>query len=92
MGVDSIYERHRGLREESREYDSVREGRMSELTRVGTAEPVPGDQILRRERGQGKITFPVQPTMSRISSHTRLFYTLLKVLTIHAYYYINDDW
>ena len=39
---------------------------MSRLTRDGTAEPVSRDQILRRERGQGKIIFPVQLTTSRI--------------------------
>ena len=33
---------------------------MSRLTRDGTAEPVSQDQILRRERGQGIIHFPVQ--------------------------------
>ena len=32
--------------------------RMSRLTRHGTAEPVSRDQILRRERGQGKVHFP----------------------------------
>ena len=31
---------------------------MSRLTRNGTAEPVSRDQILRRERRQGKIHFP----------------------------------
>ena len=31
---------------------------MSRLTRDGTAEPVSRDQILRRERGQGKTHFP----------------------------------
>ena len=31
---------------------------MSTLTRDGTAEPVSRDQILRRERGQGKNNFP----------------------------------
>ena len=31
---------------------------MSRLTRDGTAEPVSRDQILRRERGQGKNHFP----------------------------------
>ena len=31
---------------------------MSSLTRVGTAEPVSRDQILRRERGQGKVHSP----------------------------------
>ena len=30
----------------------------SRLTRDGTAEAVSGDQILRRERGQGNIHFP----------------------------------
>ena len=30
---------------------------MSRLTRDGTAEPVSRDQILRREQGQGNITF-----------------------------------
>ena len=31
---------------------------MNSLTRDGTAEPVPRDQILGRERGQGNIHFP----------------------------------
>ena len=31
---------------------------MSRLTRDGTAEPVSRDQILRHERGQGKVDFP----------------------------------
>ena len=31
---------------------------MSRLTRDGTAETVARDQILRRERGQGKVHFP----------------------------------
>ena len=31
---------------------------MSRLTRDGTAEPVSRDQLLGRERGQGKIHFP----------------------------------
>ena len=31
---------------------------MSKLTRDGTAEPVPRDQILRRKRGQRIIHFP----------------------------------
>ena len=31
---------------------------MSRLTRVGTAEPVSRDQILRHVRGQGNIHFP----------------------------------
>ena len=31
---------------------------MSRLTRDGTAESVPRDHILRRERGQGNINFP----------------------------------
>ena len=31
---------------------------MRRLTRDGTAEPVPRDQVIRRERGQGNIHFP----------------------------------
>ena len=31
---------------------------MRRLTRDGTAEPVSRDQIIRRERGQGKFHFP----------------------------------
>ena len=31
---------------------------MSRLTRVGTAEPVSRDQILRHARGQGNVHFP----------------------------------
>ena len=67
---------------------------MSRLTRNGTAEPVPRDQILRHVWGQGNIYFPcsvdheqdwqpypVDPT-----------YTLLHVMTIHpinVYYYLS---
>ena len=49
---------------------------MSRLTRDGTTEPVSRDQILRRERGQGTVTFPVQLTTSRIDNLTRLILTL----------------
>ena len=38
--------------------DSALVLRMSRLARDGTAEPVPRDQILRRERGQGNVHFP----------------------------------
>ena len=45
---------------------------MSTLTREGTAEPVSRDQIVMRERGQGKIPiFPVELTTSRIGNLTR---------------------
>ena len=36
------------------------------MTLDGTAEPVSRDQILRRERRQRNIIFPVQLTTSRI--------------------------
>ena len=51
---------------------------MSRLTRDGTAEPVSleRDQILRRERGQVNINFPVQLTTSKIGDLTRLIITL----------------
>ena len=49
---------------------------MSRLTRDGTAEPISRDQILRRERGQGKNIFLVQLTTSRIGSLIRLILSL----------------
>ena len=52
--------------------------KMSRLARDGTAEPVSRDQILRRERGQGNIHFPVQLTTSRIGNLTRLIHTLAR--------------
>ena len=58
---------------------------MNRLTRDGTAEPVSRDQILRRERGEGKIIFPLQLTTSRIGNLTRLILTLptcMYVMTI----------
>ena len=58
---------------------------MSALTRDGTAEHVSQDQILRHERGQGKIHFPVQLTTSRIGNLTRLIHTLAICVTIHTY-------
>ena len=50
---------------------------MSRLTRDGTAEPVSRDQIIRHERGQRKIIFPVQLTMSKIDNLTGFIYTQL---------------
>ena len=44
--------------------------RMSALTRDATPEPVSRDQILRRERGQRNLCFPVQLTTIRIGNHT----------------------
>ena len=58
---------------------------MSRLTRDGTAEPVSRDQILRRERGQGKNIFPVQLTTSRIGNLNRSIHILAVCVTIHAY-------
>ena len=61
---------------------------MSGLTRDGTAEPVPRDEILRRTRRQGKMILLFQLTTSRIGSVTRLIYfNLLKVMTIHTIIY-----
>ena len=61
---------------------------MSRLTRDGTAEPVSGDQILRRKRGQGNIHFPCSGyhDTSRIGNLTRLIHTLAKCdyHTIHS--------
>ena len=49
---------------------------MGRLTRDGTPESVSRDQILRRERGQENLFFPVQLTTSRIGNLTRLILTL----------------
>ena len=48
------------------------------------------DQILRRERGQGNILFPVRLNTREIANHTRLIHTLPKILTIHTYLYILE--
>ena len=60
---------------------------MSRLTRDGTAEPVSGDQIFRRERGQGNINYlcsadheqdwqpyPVDPYFAICDDHTYIVY------------------
>ena len=54
------------------------------MTRDGTAEPVSRDQILRRERGQGSISFPCSANPSKIGSLTRLIHTLAICVTIHT--------
>ena len=41
---------------------------MSGLARDGTTEPASRDQILRRERGQGKTIFPAQVNTNRIAA------------------------
>ena len=58
---------------------------MSRLTRDGTAEPVSRDQILRRERGQGKIHFHSSADHEQgWQPFTRLILIpLLYVMTIH---------
>ena len=53
---------------------------MSRLTRDGTAETVSRDQILRRERGQGKVHLPCS------ADHVQdgqLIHTLAIYVTIH---------
>ena len=50
---------------------------MSRLTRDGMAEPVLRDQILRRERGQGKVNFPCSAFHEQdIDNRTRLGHIL----------------
>ena len=58
---------------------------MSRLARDGTVEPVSRYQILRYEREQGRIIFPVQMTTSRIGNLTLLIILLLSAMTIHTY-------
>ena len=60
---------------------------MSRLTRDGTAEPVSRDQILRREREQGIIHFPVQLTTCRTGNLTWLIHTLAICVTIQRKFY-----
>ena len=48
---------------------------MSRLTRDGAAEPVSRDQIIRRERRQEILLFPVQLTTCGIGNLTRLIHT-----------------
>ena len=58
---------------------------MSRLTRVGTAEPVSRDQILRHaQRDRGILIFLVQLTTIRIGNRSRLIHTLLYVMTIRT--------
>ena len=58
---------------------------MCRLTRDETAEPVSGDQIFRRERGQGNIHSPCSDDHEQDGSLTRLILTLLYVMIIHTY-------
>ena len=62
---------------------------MSRLARDGTTEPVSRDQILRRERGQGNINFPVQLTASRIGNLTRLIRIYSCYMCDHTYYIMH---
>ena len=64
---------------------------MSRLTRDGTAEPVPRDQILRREREQGNIHFPVQRTTCRVGNLSRLIHTVA-ICDDHIYIHTYDRW
>ena len=65
---------------------------MTRLTREGTttAEPVSRDQILRRERGQGNVSFPCSADHERrIGNLTRLIqiiHTLLLLCDDHTTY------
>ena len=65
---------------------------MSRLKRDGTAERVSRDQILRHERGQGNIHFPVQLTTSTTGNLTRLINNLAICVTIHTYREAIINW
>ena len=61
---------------------------MSRLTLDGTAEPVSrGDQILRHERGQGKINFPCSADheQDRQPYSVDPYHTLAICVIIHTY-------
>ena len=65
----------------------VRSMEMSRLAQGGTAESVSRDQILRRERGQGKKSIlPVQLTTSRSNGNfTRLIHSTLAICDGYTY-------
>ena len=65
---------------------------MSRLTRDGTTKPVSRNQILRRERGQGKVNFLYSVDSSRSGNLTRLIYTLLYVMTTYMPPPETDGW
>ena len=58
---------------------------MSRLKRDWRAGPVSRDQILRRERGQGKLMFPCLGDHKQDWQAYPVIYTVLKVLTIQTY-------
>ena len=58
---------------------------MSKLTRDGTAEPVPRDQILSANGDREILINPVQLTTCGIGNLTRLIHTLAICVTIHTY-------
>ena len=58
---------------------------MARLKRDGIAEPIPRDQILRRERAQGNINFPCSADRGQDWQPYPLIHTLLYVMTIHTY-------
>ena len=59
---------------------------MSRLPRDGTTETVSRDQILRHEREQGNIRFPIQLNTNRIVNLTRL---ILSVAICDDHTYID---
>ena len=63
---------------------------MGRLTRDGTAEPVPRDQILRRERGQGNIHFPCSADHEQDWQPYPVDPYSCYVMTIHKYIHINS--
>ena len=82
--------RRRGTREESRKQtlDSAWSMEMSKLTRDGTAEPVPRDQILRRELRQRIFHFPCSAADHEQDRQpcpvVRAIYTNILVLHTHT--------
>ena len=63
--------------------------KMSRLKRDETAETVSRDQILTRERGQGKIHFPCSSDQEQASNLTGLILTLA-ICDNHTYIYTKD--
>ena len=71
---------------------------MSRLTRNRTAEPVPRDQILRRDRGEGNDNFPCSADHEQdwqpysVDPYSPIYVTIhtlyIHVMTIYMYIFI----
>ena len=85
MSVDGLSRRRRRNQDESRERDPdlASAWRIIRLAHDGTTEPVSLDQIIRRERGKGKMRLFLF-CWRQAGFFSLLIHTLMKLLTIHT--------